>query len=673
MAAGIARLIERAEHESATFNALRDKTNAESKNETKSSARVVNRKSDSAAAQWGMHLFHVYGHAGEVSVSGNLAAAVAFLKGESKGGDLPRTNYLWFSMLEDLRLRGWQTYWRATAAKMTQKDNSEVAWLEFLKHWHELGLGQLPGQFDVMEGHPEGAKRKSWGGYDVHGGTSFTIQNGADLFIAIENDAHLLHQLVPYHFLRYSTAKTPEAPPGYKVKNVRKVKMNDPAQIAAFIAAVESCAALPLPSKDELAEVAGNLSASPAEIGLIWMGGVNLESYQSNFMPADLRKALGWKTTEASAGRQALRNLNRTVLGHLYEAVVAHGCAAPFAADRGPVLRSIEKTWQAKMPRRLQLDAALQKRLSALGRSSRWHHLNHEELLAVASDPATHPLLQPREIEIKVNNAGSYELQLGGKNKNERAILGDSLRSIVQLVALVHAETAAGHPARIEMPALIKQTIKLLDHSSTLLELRGVYLYADGRKKPLTPTEWLNKHVGKTKANAKDGTARFDDGLIAAAALDGQHQALIAFRPAKLNGAIDMARLQGILGADVGDEYLAGGAVLPIVAVIKSAGFQKLAKAILAKEVPPGQWPQNPNHTAAGRRQGDAQEAQAGRGCSRALRPVAGRPRSHHGERLRLERLDGGPTQEGGGGARRPQAGSRCVARPRRPLDLLAG
>ncbi len=361
---------------------------------------------------------------------------------------------------------------------------------------------------------------------------------------------------------------------------------------------MESCAALPLPAKDELAEVANNLSASPAEIGLIWMGGLNLESYQSNFLPAELRNALGWKTTEASAGRQALRNLNPAVLAQLYEAVLAQGCAAPFAADRGSVLRSIEKTWRTKMPRRLLLDAAMQKRLSALGSSSRWHRLNHEEILAAAADPANHALLQPREIEIQVDATGYGGLHLGAKNKSEQVISGASMCSMVQLVALVHAETAAGHPARSEMPALIKQATKLLDHSGTLLDLRTVHLYDLGPKKPLTPSEWVHKHVGNTKANAKDGTARCDDGLITAAALDGKHHALIAFRPAKLKSATDLARLHGLLSADTSEGYVPRGNCLPIVAVIQSTGFQKLAKAILAKQVPQGRWPQNPTHTA---------------------------------------------------------------------------
>src|SRR5262249_52015828 len=158
-----------------------------------------------------------------------------------------------------------------------------------------------------------------------------------------------------------------------------------------------------------------------------------------------------------------------------YASVVSLGCAAPFAADRGPVLRAIEKTWRAKMPKRLQLDAALQKRLSAMGAASRWHRPNHEQLLAVVSDPTNHSLLQPHDIELKVDkNRGYQGIQLAAKNNREHAISGESLGSIVQLVTLIHAETPAGHPVRSEMPALIKQTTKLLDHPGLLLDLRSV-------------------------------------------------------------------------------------------------------------------------------------------------------------------------------------------------------
>jgi hypothetical protein len=599
LAVGVARLIEQAERSSASFLALRDKAATDSTKETTSAAAAEHRKCDLAAAHWGMEALASDDEEGPASISEHLTAAAAFLKGTSTAGELPQTNYLWFPILDNFPLQCWLTFWRVLEKKSTKKGNREVPWLEFLKLWHDLGIAELPGQFDILEGHPEGAKKNRWGGYDVEvtDGKSFTLQKDEDRFVVVEHESY---NSTPYHFLRYSTAQKPGVPPGYTVKNVRKVKEKyDRAKIEAFIAAAESCTEPPLPTREELEEVARNVSASPAEIGLIWIGGLNLDNYQNNFLPTELRTALGLKITDANAGRQALRNLKDSVRNDLYEAVVSQGLAAPFAADRTPVLRAIEKAWQDKMPKRLHLEAGLQTRLSALGRTSRWEQLDHEVLLAVAADPAEHPLLQPREIEIKVDKKQSYGgLQLGAKNKNEEAIDGRSLRSIVQLVALVHAGTPAGHPARAEMPGLIKQTTKLLEHSSTLLELCTTYVFEDGRNKRLKPAEWLNKHVGKSKANTKDGTVRFDDGLLTAAALDSQHEVLVAFRPAKLKDEADLVRLRGILAVEVGEDDDVNGGILPIVVAIKSSGFQKLAKAILAKDVPEGQWPQNPKHTA---------------------------------------------------------------------------
>ncbi len=173
------------------------------------------------------------------------------------------------------------------AIKMDRKDKSEVPWLEFLKLWLDLGIGDRPGSFDIMEGHPEGANKNAWGGSNVEGtaGQSFCITQGEDFFIGI----HFANRL-PYQFLRYSTAKTPGAPPGYTVKNVRRIKTQyDRAQMEAFAAAAESCTQPPLPSPAELAETAARLSASPAEIALIWLAGLNVDSYEHNFLPADLR------------------------------------------------------------------------------------------------------------------------------------------------------------------------------------------------------------------------------------------------------------------------------------------------------------------------------------------------------------------------------------------------
>ncbi len=224
MVKGVAGIIADCEAESAAFTALRDKSNTGSQSPTTGAALGVHRQSDIAAGFWGMPSIYTNGRDADLSVSAHLAAAAAFFKGEAKTGDLPGTNYLWFSMLEDLHLRAWQAFWRATAARLAKKDSENVPWLAFLKHWHVLGIAELPGQFDVMEGHPEGAKKNTWGGFDidVEAGASFALENGVDRFIGVEIESY--GQQAPYQFLRYSTADKPGPPPGYKVQNVRRIK-----------------------------------------------------------------------------------------------------------------------------------------------------------------------------------------------------------------------------------------------------------------------------------------------------------------------------------------------------------------------------------------------------------------------------------------------------------------
>jgi hypothetical protein len=602
LAIGIARIVRHAEQEGFALASLREKAKEESTKETSAASVVVHGASDAAAPQWGMRYFHVYNDQGAVSVSANIAAAAEFFKGQAKAGPLPLTNFVWFAMIENAALVCWQSFWRAAAARQTRKEGAHVPWLEFLSFWHEQGIPELPGQFDVLEGHPEGAKKTQWGGFDIQvsPGSSLAMEQGEDRFIVIESGEYYGQNSVPHHFLRYSTAAKPANPAGYTITSTRKVKAKlGPADRAAFIAAVKAAGeTFPVPTKEEMTEIAQTLSTSPAEIALIWIGGLNLDNYQSNFLPAEIRAALGIKSTDASAARQSLRNLNPAVLMNLYEAVVANGATAPFI-DRGPALKAIASAWQAHMPRRLPLDAALQKKLSVIGKAYRWQSVNQEHLLAVASDPANHALLQPQEMEIVVNAEQHYaNLQLKARSKSEHVYSADLIRNIVQLVGLIHAETPAGNPARKAMPALIKQITKLLNAQSTLFDLRTIGLYEHGRRKPPTATEWLNKHVGATKTDAKEGCARVDDGLIVGAGLDKSHQAVTAFRSAKLKDAADLARLQGIIALDMGEGYRVQAPIIAMVALVQGSGFQKLAKAILAANVEKGKWPHNPLHSA---------------------------------------------------------------------------
>ena len=67
--------------------------------------------------------------------------------------------------------------------------------------------------------------------------------------------------------------------------------------------------------------------------------------------------------------------------------------------------------------------------------------------------------------------------------------------------------------------------------------------------------------------------------------MDSHNHVLVGFRPAKLKDDSDMTRLRGILAIDIGEHYdAADKGILPALAVIRSPGFEKLNRAILATE-----------------------------------------------------------------------------------------
>ena len=584
MVEGVASVVESLEQESAKFYDLRESCISESKGEASGGLRAARRKIDAAARNWGLDTFQCDE---ETSLVEHLLAVAAFLKGDSDGGDLPAVDDNWFPMLDRLPLQCWSAFWE-TAAKGLEKD-SEVPWLDFLEFWQELGLADLPGQFAILTAAPKGAKKIHYRGYDVDvdAGTSFALRKGEDRFIGIEVESY---NEPPYTFLRYSTGKKPGPPPGYVVAETSVLRSSEDSKgIDDFIEAVKKCEDLPLPSSAELEEVAQRLAASAQEIGLLWMCALNINSYDHNFLPGALRKRLGWKVADAAAARVSLNNMEDSVRSTLLASVISEGIAPLFSGDFGSAFRSLEVAWREIMPTRLPVEASMQKRLASFSQTYSWQRVEHEEILSIAAEPLNHPALQPREIKI---HAGEDGPEFVGPRKNEPALESSTLRTLVHLVGLVHAETSAGHPLRAAMPELIRQLQKFLSAPKILLPLRSFHIYDFEKRSVSTPSEWITKHLGKPKTQSKDGTARFDNGLVAAAAMDSTHRVAIGFRPAKVRDSSDLTRLYAL--ADLDNEYPGERAFVSLVVLIKSAGFQRLAKSILAKRYEDGEWLQNP-------------------------------------------------------------------------------
>ena len=262
---GLVRFVQDSDSRAGEFESVRDKAIAQSKKSGKSSA-AGSAKVDAAAEHWDMETAERYESEVASSTSAHIAETVAFLKGESEGGNLTATGHIWFSLLDDLAFKCWKTYWSVTETRLSQKSKGarDDSWLEFLRFLNETGITELPGELSVMDAIPEGVKKDRWGSYDfeVEAGSSFTMKNGEDLFVLVEVETY---GDMPYTVLRYSTAKKPGTPAGYKVGKARKLK---PAcsveEVAAFIESAKAYEGIALPTEEELAETAVNMDASQA-------------------------------------------------------------------------------------------------------------------------------------------------------------------------------------------------------------------------------------------------------------------------------------------------------------------------------------------------------------------------------------------------------------------------
>lgn len=588
-ALGIVGIVQYAEQLRSTFMSTRNRLAEEAENDTGSS-EVLNQKIDASAQLWNMPNIHIYGQS--ASFAQHLTAVSSFLKGEQESGPLPIVNYQWFKLLDDLPLRAWQTYWRAQGARLSGKDDREPAWRDLLSFLATLGFEKLPGRFDLLIAKRKPEKKSA--GKTIRNehspGTAYSVVDGDNRYVVLECG---FYSNAFSHILRYSTAKKPKAPTGFIVESEERITPEiDAPEFEAFFGAIDDSDDIAVPTGDQLKQLADQVGASAAEVGLIWIGGLNFDSYETNFLPTEIRNKLGIKMADAKAARQSLTNLNEDVRNKLFHSVISCGLTAPFADDREQVLNAVKAAWNAYMPKRIPLDAEHQKRLSALTKASRWGRVDHEHVLAAATDPQTHEALQVGKYKIQVDPTANYHsLSLKGK-EDVSPVSPTMLQILSKLVALVHSDTEIGHEARKAVPAIIKQMAKVIEDDNLLWELRQSYFYDD----KLKPVAWLNQHVGKATVG-KDKVARFDDGLILAGAHDEGRSLLISYRVGKVQSMDEVGRLVAVLNIEE-DPYGNQSEPLKIIALLRSSGFRKLSEAIAGKSLDPGCWSQNALHSA---------------------------------------------------------------------------
>ncbi|MFI8825667.1 DNA-binding protein [Streptomyces sp. NPDC053431] len=291
--------------------------------------------------------------------------------------------------------------------------------------------------------------------------------------------------------------------------------------LSAFLKEARSRAEAPFLAEaaDEFSRLTG-VSGALARIVLVGMPDV--DSWQNNFLPAELRKTLGLKVTEAGHARDELRALTVEVRRAVLAALLPADPARLWS--EGPDVASAAAVWNEKVGRRRQVPDWLAAEAARAARSG-WPV--HRALPALL-DPASSPELG---VDVPWHIEGDHAATV---TPTEAPFTSAVLAGSMSLTAWLAHRLPAGDPVRAALPGALTAVRQRLAAPELLLPVGHYTSLADFRKVAGAPTETAPDHE------------RY--GAVLMATQDGQPRP--AVRPALLDSTGSDPYLVALRGAD---------------------------------------------------------------------------------------------------------------------------
>ncbi|MFF2573595.1 DNA-binding protein [Streptomyces sp. NPDC058084] len=270
---------------------------------------------------------------------------------------------------------------------------------------------------------------------------------------------------------------------------------------------------------DEFSRLTG-VSGALARIVLVGMPDV--DSWENNFLPTELRKTLGLKVAEAGHARDELRALTVEVRRAVLAALLPDEPARLWT--EGPDVASAAAVWNEKVGRRRQVPDWLAAEAARAARSG-WPV--HRALPALL-DPAASPELG---VDVAWRIEGDHPATVAPA---EAPFTSSVLAGAMSLAAWLAHRLPAGDPVRAALPSALTAVRQRLAAPELLLSAGHYTSLADFRKVAGAPTETAPDHE------------RY--GAVLMATQDGQPQP--AVRPALLDSTGSDPYLVALRGAD---------------------------------------------------------------------------------------------------------------------------
>ncbi|WP_406132612.1 DNA-binding protein [Streptomyces zaomyceticus] len=393
---------------------------------------------------------------------------------------------------------------RVDALGLASTAGSVGHWRRVLVH---LGATQLR--------TPDGLEHSSW-----HRSV-LPLGGGAALGITEHNESVVDGR--EFGALLYDPSGRFEVPGPYTVRGDAPVgdRTRGADWLTAFLREANSRAEAPFvpEAAEEFSRLTG---ASGALSRLVLVGMPAIDSWENNFLPAELRKTLGLKVAEAGHARDELRALSIEVRRAVIAALLPEDPARLWS--EGPDVASAAAVWNARVGRRAQVPDWLSAEAARAGRSG-W--AVHRALPALL-DPESSPELS---VDVPWHIEGDKPAPVAPADAPFTASV---LAGAMSLTAWLAHRLPAGDPVRATLPSALTAVRRRLAGPELLLSVGHFTSLADFRKVAGTPTETAPGHE------------RY--GAVLMATHDGQPQP--ALRPALLDSTGSDPYLVALRGPD---------------------------------------------------------------------------------------------------------------------------
>jgi hypothetical protein len=367
----------------------------------------------------------------------------------------------------------------------------------------------------------------------------------------------------------------------------QEVRLPSPARLAAWSAALRRERPAP-PALDLIDRATALVGCGRGVAALLLAGLPGYYSYEHNFLPKDLREALGLKLAEATAARDHLRGLEAPRLQAIVAALVGDDpiglwqLEAPSADGRSPLQR-LAAAWGGVAD-------------TALPQTER-HSASRNLQAACAAALAGTPVFDPAGSTVRMGKARYGRMELTFEpSGSHRPFTAELLAAAWWAAREVHLHQPWDSPSAKAIAALVPHLDRALDDPATVLPLGHV----DRCEHPV----WKRVDQAWQQLGAERGRPLAGEGLSGELRDDGQlvmvlvgDHLSVAMHPHQVRSLAEAARFLALVDTEEHYWSLSVGIASQVVAW-RSAPVRALLARLGAAGLPAGAYDGDPRYSA---------------------------------------------------------------------------